>query len=246
MVAGFFLPCKWIWCVAEIAMAKISPVIGLGLLVGVGTFFGLTDAFSGDKALLESRISELEGELEMRDMQLDFLRARNRVARVDVLEQRPNPDSPSGITTRLRFVELNPDGLAIGKGTEYEIAGDLAYFEALIIKFDDDFVAANDLLKGSSLLLFRRIFGEYQAPSDGFPLDTVGQYPPTYSPEHMDSSFHRDLWARFWEYALNPSVVRESGVRAMHGEAPFIKLEPNRSFELELRSSGGLTIRPID
>jgi len=52
--------------------------------------------------------------------------------------------------------------------------------------------------------------------------------------------------ARFWEYALNPSVVRESGVRAMHGEAPFIKLEPGHNFELELRSSGGLTIRPVD
>jgi hypothetical protein len=229
-----------------IAMAKISAIIGLGFLVGAGTYFGLTKVFSGNTAVLESRIAELETELQTRDLQLGFLRARTRVARVDVLEQSENPDAPSGLTTRLRFVELNPDGLALGAGTEYEIAGDIAYFEALIIKFDDAFVASNDLLKGSSLLLFRRIFGEYQAPSDGFPLDPVGQYPPSYSPEHKDSSFHRDLWARFWEYALNPSVVRESGVRAMHGEAPFIKLEPNRSFELELRSSGGLTIRPVD
>ncbi len=246
MVAGFFLPRNWIWCVAEIAMVKIFPVLGFGILVGAGTFFTLTDAFSGDTAILESRISELEGELQTRDLQLGFLRARNRVARVDVLGQSIDPESPGGKTTRLKFVELNPEGLALGAGVEYEIAGDIAYFEALIIKFDDDFVAANDLLKGSSLLLFRRIFGEYQAPSDGFPLDTVGQFPPSYSPEHKNADFHRDLWARFWEYALDPGVVRESGVRAMHGEAPFIKLEPNRSFELELRSSGGLTIRPVD
>ena len=226
-------------------MAKIISVLGLGILAGSGTFFALSKTFSGNTALLESRISELEEQVQQRDLQLSFLRARHRVARVDVLDQTAHPDSPSGMTTRLRFVELNQDGLAIGPGQEYEIEGDIAYFEALVIKFDDDFVAANDLLKGSSLLLFRRIFGEYQAPSDGFPLDPVGQYPAAYSPERGDTSFHRDLWARFWEYALDPGVVRESGVRAMHGEAPFIKLEANRSFELELRSSGGLTIRPI-
>ena len=227
-------------------MAKIIPVIGLGIVMGAGTFFTLSDAFSGDTALLESRIGELEQELQTRDLQLDFLRARNRVARVEVLDQVLRPDQPGGMTTRLRFVELGPDGKALNEGQEFELAGDVAYFEALVIKFDDDFVANNDLLRGSSLLLFRRIFGEYLAPSDGFQLDTVGQYPQSYSPEHQDETFHRDLWARFWEYALEPSVVRESGVRAMHGEAPFIKLEPGHNFELELRSSGGLTIRPAE
>lgn len=227
-------------------MAKIIPVIGLGIVMGAGAFFTLSDVFSGNTELLESRITELEQELQTRELQLDFLRARKRVARVEVLGQEERPDQPGGMSTRLRFYEVGPDGQALNGGQELEIAGDTAYFEALIIKFDDDFVANNDLIKGSSLLLFRRIFGEYQAPSDGFPLDAVGQYPQSYSPEHADDSFHRDLWARFWEYALNPSVVRESGVRAMHGEAPFIKLEPGHNFELELRSSGGLTIRPVD
>jgi hypothetical protein len=227
-------------------MARLSPAILLGVLAGAGAFFGLKGAFSGDTAMLESRIGELESELETRDLQLGFLRERKRVARVEVLEQLEDPAARGGKVTRLRFVELDPAGQPYGAGSEFGIAGDIAYFEALIIKFDDDFVVRNDLLKGSSLLLFRRIFGEYQAPADGFELDTVGQLPASYSPEHVDTAFHRDLWARFWEYALDPSVARQSGVRAMHGEAPFIKLLPGRSYELELRTSGGLTIRPVE
>jgi hypothetical protein len=34
------------------------------------------------------------------------------------------------------------------------------------------------------------------------------------------------------------------GVRAIHGEAPFIELRPGKTYRIELRASGGLTLVP--
>ncbi|MDA0668072.1 MAG: hypothetical protein O3A95_09830 [Planctomycetota bacterium] len=223
-------------------MAKILPTLLLGSLSGGAVFLGLNGTFSDDPILLQ-RISELEEQVSTKEIQLGFLRERRRVASIEVLEQRQDPGRPGGQVTRFRFQELDPGGKPYNDGDWYEIDGDLLYIEALVIKFDDTFVENNDLLRGSSLLLFRRLFGEHQNPADGFAIDSVGQFPRAYSPEEGAPPFHRDLWKNFWDYALNPETVRESGVRAMHGEAPFIKLAPGGKYQVELRTSGGLTIR---
>jgi len=225
-------------------MAKILPQILLGGLAGIGAYLGLEGVFSGD-AELQRQIEDLEQQLSVKEMQLGFLRERQRVAQIEVLEQREDPSRPGGKTTRFRFQELDPSGDPFDEGDWYEIDGDVLYVDALVIKFDDAFVEANDLLRGSSLLLFRRLFGEHQNPSDGFPLDAVGQHPRAYSPEEGAPGFQRDLWKNFWDYALEPEVVRQSGVRAMHGEAPFIKLAPGKRYAVELRTSGGLTLRTL-
>lgn len=228
----------------DVLMPKILPTLLIGTLAGTGVYLGLSDAF-GDDPQLTQRISDLEEELTTKELQLDFLRERQRIARIQVLEQRADPSRPGGQVTRFLFRELDPSGQAYDEGDWYEIDGDVVYVDALVIKFDDAFVESHDLLRGSSLLLFRRIFGEHQNPADGFPIDSVGQYPLAYSPEGGAPALHRDLWKRFWEYALDPEVARASGVRAMHGEAPFIKLAPGKQYDVELRTSGGITIRTV-
>lgn len=225
-------------------MAKVLPQLFLGGLAGLGAFLGLNGLFSGD-AQLKQEISDLKQSLAAKEIQLDFLRQRQRVAHIEVLEQQEDPSRAGGRFTRFRFQEIDSDGQAFDEGDWYEIDGDILYVDALVIKFDDTFVEQHDLLRGSSLLLFRRLFGEHQNPSDGFPLDTVGEHPRAYSPEAGAHAFHGDLWKNFWDYALEPEVVRQSGVRAMHGEAPFIKLAPGKRYAVELRTSGGLTIRTL-
>ena len=196
---------------------------------------------------LEVKVGELEGEIAKREVQLKYLRQRTRVARVDEVVHNPEPGSVGEGITSFRFQEVDEAGNPLGPSQPFSIRGDIAYFEALIVKFDDEFVESNDLLKGSSLLLFRRIFGEYQAPVDGFPLDTVGQRPHGYESDSPEGSlFYRDLWSRFWEYSLEPEVARQAGVRAMHGEAPFVKLVPGKAYEIDLRSSEGMVIRVVD
>jgi hypothetical protein len=52
----------------------------------------------------------------------------------------------------------------------------------------------------------------------------------------------REIWGKFWEYANNPELAGQAGIRAAHGEAPSIKLMPGKSYRVSLRASAGLEI----
>ena len=58
------------------------------------------------------------------------------------------------------------------------------------------------------------------------------------------SEFEQELWPRFWDYANDVELAREKGVRAAHGEAPSIQLRTGKSYRIELRSSGGMSVVP--
>ncbi len=216
------------------------------LLVGAAAAWWGLSGDSAETVALRQEVAELQEDLAQREFQLDMLRARSRVAQLEVLEQYPDPSSRSGLRTRFHFVEIDREGRSLGKGQEFTIDGALVYLDAQVIKFDDHFVESQDLLRGSSLLLFRRIFGEYQNPADGFVIDTVGERPLAYAPESGANAFQDELWANFWEYANDPAVSRQSGVRAMHGEAPYIKLVENKRYSVELRHAGGLSISVLN
>ena len=49
---------------------------------------------------------------------------------------------------------------------------------------------------------------------------------------------------RFWEVANNETLAKERGVRAIHGDAPYMRMEPDRVYEVSLRSTGEVIITP--
>jgi hypothetical protein len=164
-----------------------------------------------------------------------------RVADVHVLDQ----SGPRGRDRRttFSFTRYARDGSALPPST-FTVAGDIAYFDALVLKFDDAFVGSADPLRGRSLHLFRRVFGEFQAPADGFPLDAGS---PDGVPEAMRlglGSFEEKLWKRFWDYAANPELAASDGVRVAQGEAVYTRLEKGMSYRLTIEADGGLNIRP--
>ena len=219
-----------------------ASIAGIAVLVAGATGF-LSEKWLGDDAK-DRKIEHLEQRLDRLQLQMSFLRERKRLAEIEVLEQQEDWSVPGGRRTTFRFRELDPAGLPYRpEGQVFTIDGDVVYLDSQVIKFDDSFVEQNDLLKGSTLLLFRRIFGEFQAPADGFAIDSAGYRPAPYSAEDGLVPYHEDLWENFWDYANDPEVARESGVRAMHGEAPYIKLLPGNLYEVELRTSEGLIIR---
>ena len=111
-----------------------------------------------------------------------------------------------------------------------------------VTAFDDDFIEAGDFLRGSSVCLFQRIFGEDQKPADGTLLESSGSLPAVYAGDQLPDPFYEKLWAKFWDYAADPKAAKLAGVRAVHGEAPFVEAIPGATWRVELRSSGGLTI----
>jgi len=191
------------------------------------------------EAEVELRIvNEENNELELRNR---LLRLDHRLARVEVVEQE---ETPEGMVTRVRFSELGLAGKLIGSPKELEVRGRFLYLESQVVKFSDQYVESADPLRGTSICLFRRVFGEQQKPADGPVLDTVGLSPGAIYGDNVRLIEHTDLWERFWDYANDPDLARAAGVRAVHGEAPFTELRPGKSYRVELRASGGLSIQP--
>jgi uncharacterized coiled-coil protein SlyX len=192
---------------------------------------------------LDAQVAELRAEVQRLQAALRLLKVDHRLARLTVLDQRAAADRPGGVQTEVAFQELAADDMPLGPERRFTLDGKVAYVDALVIKFDDRFVEEGDALRGTSLCLFRRLFGEYQFPSEGFPLDTTGQRPLPYASDDADPGFESRLWSRFWDYAHDPDAVAAAGVRALHGEAPYMELRPGRSYRVDLRASGGLTVR---
>lgn len=180
------------------------------------------------------RIRALEAALRL--LKVDY-----RLARVEILGQDAGADG--AVTTRLRFTELDGEGQPLGEGQEASVRGRRVYVESLVVKFDDQYVEGGDFLRGTSVCLFTRVFGEDQAPKDGAPLEVAGRRPRVYAGDETPDPFYDDLWARFWEYASDPEAAQGRGVRAIHGEAPFLEVAPGKTYLLELRASGGLSFR---
>lgn len=174
-----------------------------------------------------------------------------RIAEVYVVNQEGEP-----LQTTFRFVEVDEKREPIGAPKLFTINGDVAYFDTLVIKFEDSFAPVENLplsedvlqsnLARKAIIFFRRVFSEKQKPEEGFPLDTPGNPPEPYRPGAAMTPFERQLWKEFWDLANDPRLAASRGVRAAHGQAVYTKLQRGKYYVLEKRLSGDLTIRPVD
>ena len=171
------------------------------------------------------------------------MKVDQRLARITVLSQEGSA-AKGDLVTRFSFVDVDQAGKPLGEPRIFSVAGDLAYIDSWVVKFGDEYIEEGDPLRATSVALFRRVFGEKQLPSEGFSLDEEGGQPAVYRTGGPMSDFEKELWARFWDYANDPELAREKGVRAAHGEAPSIQLRPGKSYRIELRASGGISVVP--
>jgi hypothetical protein len=190
-----------------------------------------------------AEIGRLTKENQRLDLALRLMKIDHRVAEITVLDQREGEPHSQ---TKFQFLELSKDGSPLGEKKTFTVEGDTIYVDAWVIKYDDALVEGQDPLRSTSVCLFRRIFGEYQEPSEGFALDASGSRPAVYSQGNELPPLERDIWANFWEYANNPAKAKQAGLRAAHGEAPSIRLELGKRYRVELRASAGLSIVPED
>jgi len=173
-----------------------------------------------------------------------LLKVDRRVARLKVTGQEGSAEK-GDLKTYFSFVEVDQDGKPLGKEKLGSVDGDVAYVDGLVVKYLDKYVEkGDDPMRATSACLFRRIFGEKQQPAEGTPLDPVGGRPAAYHRDYKMSAAARKIWDNFWEIANNPELARKEGVRAAHGEAPYIQLKDKKTYRIELRASGGLTIVP--
>lgn len=180
-----------------------------------------------------------EAELRRLREVIDRLQAERRIAEVHVLRQ-------DARTTTFRFREVRPDGAPLHE-RDFTIEGDVVYFDALVIKFEHAYVERGDHLRGRSLYLFERVFGEHQEPAQGFRLDEG--VPIAYRVNGQGgapSKFEQELWADFWKYALDPQAARAKGIRVAQGEAVRTKLRLGMVYRLTIEAAGGINVTVFD
>jgi uncharacterized coiled-coil protein SlyX len=195
--------------------------------------------------LLNKDVAAKQREIERLDTALRLLKVNHRVAQVDVLWQGPSTETGE-LITRISFVEVDDSGKRLEKPRTFTIEGDIVHVAALVVKFADKDVEMGDLLRGTSLYLFKRIYGDKQKPENGFVLDAVGSRPAAYQRGAKMSDWEQGLWSEFWDYANDPEKAKRAGVRAAHGEAVYQKMRPGKRYKVFFRSTGELWIEPED
>ena len=198
-----------------------------------------------DLGTKEKQLTETTAQLERTKVAMQLLKVRRRIARLKCLEQKPNPETGK-VESKIEFVEVNTEGQPIGTPRQFTIAGDLVYVDSLTVTFDDKYVEQSDLDRSTAIVLFQRIFGEHEEPVNGQRLDEVRTRPTAYARGTPMSDFEKKIWDDFWQIANDPTRSGELGIFAAHGKAPSMRVQPGKTYELELRSTGDMTFRPLE
>lgn len=191
----------------------------------------------------EVQIAALSKDVERLETSLALVKVDHRLAKLTVTDQ--GIDQSSGQPFSLvEFVELNDEGAPLDTPREFRVRGDLVYIDNWIVKFEDKYVESADIERGTSLILFHRIFGDKQQPADGFPLDEQGTRPKAYASGGKMTDLEKKIWGDFWNIANDEKMAHEMGIRAAHGGAVSMKVQKGKTYRVIMRSTGDLSIVP--
>ena len=218
------------------ATAKFITVCSLLVAGSVGLYL----CQKHDAAAEKLRKSE-QRNAQLRQV-IGRLKAEKRVADVIVTERTLGPNGQPETTTLL-FVEYGRDGSPL-PSKRFTVRGNVAHIDAMVVKFDGRYVEENDPLRGHSVALFTRLYGEDQAPEAAFRIDSPGQAPAVYRgpADPNQAAFEKQLWANFWKLADDAAYRKQMGVRVAQGEGVWCPFQPDRLYTLTLESDGGLNI----
>ena len=211
-------------------------------------------------AHLQRQVIRLEEEVrrqeELRRTMAELLGRTRRLGTLRVLKQHRAGDasatalSPSSaaelgdgeVITTVEFIEVDEAGRQVGV-RRAELPGRVVFLDAWTVRFPQDRVAEDDPMRGRTVALLRRIYSDRMPPSQGVPIDTPGAVPDGYAASE-GARFEQALWKRFWLLANDPAAAEAMGVRVAQGEAVYKPTAPGQRYDVELESSGGLTLKP--
>lgn len=149
-----------------------------------------------------------------------------------------NRNEQGQVESLIRFVQTAP-----GKPDEiaseelFVVSGEVIHFDALIVKFSDEYVKDG---KGRALYLWRRIYGESDAPADGQLIQSRGQAPERYNAitRSLRLKDQAVFWDAVWNLASDPQQLSEYGVTAVFGNAIYSKIEPDKVYLFKISPTG--------
>lgn len=189
-------------------------------------------------------IEELEIANEKLETAMRLLKVNHRLARIKVLKVGTNEETGEQYSD-VEFVEMTPDGKQLGKPMEFRLNGDEIRIDCWIVKFDDKYIQESDLHRSTSLVVFKSIYGNADGPRSAHPLEERFSRPEAYARGSRLTDFEEKIWNDFWEISNDPTRALQLGIRANHGQVNYVKAQEGLIYQVDLRASDGLTIRPI-
>jgi hypothetical protein len=142
--------------------------------------------------------------------------------------------------TKLLFVETDPaDYTKQILRKEYEVAGDVVFFDALIVTFGEQLV-----MDGTerAMYMWRRVYGEKQPPEQGFPIEAKGKPSPRYKQlcEKLSIEDSQLFWDEIWQLSNNPKRLEHLGIKAVYGNAVYRQLKPGLIYVFKVSGTGAV------
>lgn len=201
----------------------------------------------GNKAALaqsEKEKRELKDTNDRMQTSLKLLKIDRRMANVEVLQKSKNEKGEP--TLLVRYTEVDELGNPVGSSRDFTLRGEQIYIDCWIVQFEDKYIEQEDLLRSASLCVFKGIYGEIDAPLGAYPLDDQTDNQPGVYKDDAQNQFEAKIWSDFWSLSNDPTLQRELGIRASHGQANHIEAQEGRVYQVMIRSSGAVSLKPID
>ena len=212
---------------ARIATLSVFTLIGVvGLL-----FYRHTTATA-------ARIDQLEAGNSEKEEIIGRLQYERRIADFVVSDQSKVDGQRH---TTLLMVEYDRKGTALPVRS-FEVIGEKVHVDAYVVKFEDEDVRKNDPMRGKALLLFEKIYGDAQPPSEGSRIDPIVGAPAIYRDDNpQPSEVERRVWADFWQLVTDQELRTRLGVKVAYGSGVFFPVETGRRYTLTLAVNGNVT-----
>jgi len=215
-------PGKLTWLLVVIMLAVL---IGGTAYMGRGLYYSTVTI--GELLTENRRLKEALANL-MREEQIGYA----KVVRQEVRDGQ--------LWTTIRFVETaRDDKLKRVLEKEYTIEGDIVHFDALIVKFSDKMVMDG---KERALYLWRRVYGEKMAPTEGYPIEEEGIEPRRYADllAALPIKHRKVFWSSIWELANDKDRLKKYGIEAIYGSVVYTKLREGLIYIFKISPTGQL------
>lgn len=243
------------------SFVRTCLLLGFLGVVGYGGWFGyeryVKPGLQAEAAIAEAEQlkKELAASLEKQQrltvendrMQtsLKLLKTDRRIANVEILEK--SVDEFGSPEMLVRFTEIDGYGDAVGSSKDYVLKGDQFFIDCWIATFEDKYIEQADELRNASLFAFKSIYGDAEKPRDAQRLDSASaEAPPGIYDDQRKREFERKIWSDFWSVCGDRAKQKELGIRAAYGQANHLVGEAGQRYQVEIRASGGVSLRPIE
>ncbi|MFP4167121.1 MAG: hypothetical protein ACLFUF_08185 [Opitutales bacterium] len=206
-----------VWIVALAA-------IGTAGILGVSFYFST------------SSIHELLTENRDLNRAIHNLTKEEQIGYATVQEQRKTEGGQT--ETVVRFVQTEAgEPRRIVSEQLFAVLGKTIHFDALIVKFTDEFVRDGE---ERALYLWRRIHGEDTPPGQAKRIERPGSEPERYYAitKTLRMQNRKVFWESIWDLANDPEALSEHGVKAVFGNTVYMEMEPDKLYKFKISPTG--------